>query len=264
VVSGDAFFSDDGSGLFTATDYTRGPWSSEHQHAGPPAALLARAIEATLPEELAMQVVRLTIEILRPVPIATLAVATETSHPGRRVRFVEATLTDETSGKVCLRARALAIRVADLPVPPVADTGTSPLPPAQARAFEFPFFAEGNGYHRAMETRIARGEWSKGPVAAWMRMRVALVAGEAPSPLQRVVAAADSGNGVSVTLDLERFTFMNPDLTVYLHRMPVGEWVCLDAATTPEQTGIGLADTRLHDADGPIGRSDQALIIQQR
>jgi hypothetical protein len=58
----------------------------------------------------------------------------------------------------------------------------------------------------------------------WMRMRHPLLAGEQPSRLQRVLIAADSGNGVSATLDYRSYLFVNVDLSVHLHRMPEGEW----------------------------------------
>lgn len=250
---------DDG---FAATELTRGPWSPEHQHAGPPAALIGRAVEAALPDDTPMQVARMTLEILRPVPIAELSVAVETIHAGRKLRLLDAEL--QSGGKTLIRARALAIRTADVPVPPAPDRGEPPVPPDAAAAFQFPFFTGDAGYHTAMEVRIARGEFGRGPVAAWMRMRVPLVAGETPSPLQRVLTAADSGNGISLVLDVRRHSFVNPDLTVYLHRYPAGEWVCLDAVTTPQSHGIGLADTRLYDEQGPIGRGVQSLIIQER
>jgi Acyl-CoA thioesterase C-terminal domain len=96
-----------------------------------------------------------------------------------------------------------------------------------------------------------------------MRMRHPLVAGEPPSPLCRVLVAADSGNGVSAALDYQRWRFINPDLTVYLLRPPTGEWVALEAATSAA-AGIGLADTALHDEQGPIGRAAQALFIDRR
>ena len=95
-------------------------------------------------------------------------------------------------------------------------------------------------------------------------MRQPLVVGEQPSPLQRVLTAADSGNGVSVTLDWTRFLFINVDLSVYLERMPVGEWVCLDAVTRPQPNGIGVADTLLLDERGRIGRALQTLLIGER
>ena len=95
-------------------------------------------------------------------------------------------------------------------------------------------------------------------------MRQPLVAGEEPTPLQRVLVAADSGNGVSATLDWARYLFINVDLTVHLIEPPAGEWVCLDAITIPEPNGVGLADTALYDERGPIGRAVQTLLIGER
>jgi hypothetical protein len=96
-----------------------------------------------------------------------------------------------------------------------------------------------------------------------MRMRHPLVPDEPPSPLCRVLVAADSGNGVSAALDYQHWRFINPDLTVYLMRPPTGAWVALEASTTAT-AGIGLADTTLHDEHGPIGRSAQALFVDRR
>jgi hypothetical protein len=90
------------------------------------------------------------------------------------------------------------------------------------------------------------------------------VAGEEPSPLQRVLAAADSGNGASAALDWTKWLFINVDLTVHLHRMPAGEWVCLDAITIAEPEGIGIADTAIYDEQGPIGRTVQTLLVAKR
>ena len=88
------------------------------------------------------------------------------------------------------------------------------------------------GYHRAIEWRLAKGTWGRGPVAAWLRPRVPLVAGETPTPLECLVTAADSASGVAVVVDPARTTFVNGDLTIALHRAPAGEWICLDAAAT--------------------------------
>jgi hypothetical protein len=116
-----------------------------------------------------------------------------------------------------------------------------------------------------MEYRFIRGSFTElGPATVWMRMGVPLLPGEEPSALQRVLVAADSGNGVSVTLDWSRYLFINVDLTVHLHRMPAGEWICLDAETFPEPSGIGMADTRLLDQEGQIGRAVQTLLVAQR
>jgi len=111
---------------------------------------------------------------------------------------------------------------------------------------------------------VRGGFIEQGPAIAWLRMRHALVAGEPIAPLARVLIAADSGNGVSSALDYRHFIFINPDLTVNLHRYPEGEWVCLEAETTVSRRGVGLAVSALHDLRGPIGRASQSLLIGER
>jgi hypothetical protein len=115
-----------------------------------------------------------------------------------------------------------------------------------------------------MEIRRAFGEFGSGHMAVWFRMSCAIVEGEAPTPLQRLAAAADSGNGVSVALDLRHYTFVNPDLTIALLRPPVGEWFALDARTLTSGQGSAIADTQLWDERGVVGRSVQTLLVEKR
>jgi hypothetical protein len=121
------------------------------------------------------------------------------------------------------------------------------------------------GYHRAMEWRLAKGTWGRGPVAMWLRLRTAVVAGEnPPPPLECLVAATDSASSVAIPIDLTRATFVNCDLTIMLHRAPLGEWMCLDAATTAEAHGIGLTRAWLWDTTGLVGHSLQTLFLEPR
>src|SRR5438132_842235 len=90
-----------------------------------------------------------------------------------------------------------------------------------------------------------------GPGTAWLRLRVPVVDDETPSPLMRVLAAADFGNGISMAVGFDRYLFINTDLTVYLHCLPTGEWICLDTATTLQRSGTGLAESALYDVHGP-------------
>jgi hypothetical protein len=258
-----AFYRRDGD-RFIPTELTRGPWDAEAQHAGPPAALLGRAIEG-LASDGARHVGRITLDILRSVPIAPLEVSAELVRPGRSVELCAATLSDE-SGPL-IRASAWRLRAAELefPRPPLSPREPPPpKPPEESR--EGRFFPTGApGYHTAMDYRFAEGAFLElGPAVAWLRMRVPLIAGEEPTPLQRLLVAADSGNGVSATLDFGRFVFINVDLSVHLHRLPVGEWICLDAVTLPEPNGMGLSDTLLWDERGRVGRATQTLLIGER
>jgi hypothetical protein len=257
----EAFFTDEGDGRFAATALTRGPWSPDHQHAGPPTALLGRCLEAAHGREGA-RIARLTVEILRPVPIGTLDVETQVVRGGRSIELLGAVARCE--GQEILRASAWQLRTEPIPLaepPPAVDRpGPEGLPPGS--------FFEGAmelGYHTGMAFRFAAGSFAEpGPAAVWMRMEVPLLAGEAPSPLVRVLAAADSGNGVSAVADPRDVLFVNTDLTVSLHRPPAGEWVLIDARTVVEPDGTGQALSRLADVEGTIGTAIQTLFVAPR
>ncbi|TMK59186.1 MAG: thioesterase family protein [Actinobacteria bacterium] len=260
----DAFYEPDGD-LFRATELTRGPWDPGAQHAGPPAALLGFAIER-LPEADEFQVGRVTFEILRSVPIGPVRVEAQVARPGKRVQMFEAALSD-AEGEVLMRARGWRLRKARLDLPGEALLASQPpAPPEEGRASDFFPTEQEHGYHSAMEVRfVAGGFLEPGPATAWLRMRQPLVAGEEPTPLQRLLVAADVGNGISAALDFRRFLFINVDLTVHLERMPKGEWIGVDAATLPRPNGIGTAESTLFDVDnGRVGRALQTLLISER
>ena len=106
----------------------------------------------------------------------------------------------------------------------------------------------------AMEIRFAHGAFADvGPAFAWFRLRVPLVAGEQPSPLQRLAAAGDFGNGIATAVSWATHVFINPDLTLYVERLPRGEWVGLDAVTRVGDAGIGVSDSALYDEHGRVG-----------
>ena len=249
---------------FVPGTHTRGPWDPRHQHGGAPAALLARAVEQV---ETAgpMQVARLTYELLRPVPIEPLQLSTSVIRPGKKVQLVQASLHHDDVEVV--RLTALRIRVADLPVPEgLLDPPPAPGPEA-GRETHFPGRTgeEVSFFGSAIEARAVQGGFdAPGPAVVWFRLRVPVVAGEEPSPLVRVAAASDFGNGISWVLPPDRFVFINPELTVHLSRPPDGEWVCLQSTTVPGPSGVGLAESALYDQRGRIGRAVQALLLDAR
>jgi acyl-CoA thioesterase len=256
----EALFDRDGE-RYVATELSLGPWAPDALHGGPVAALLATAI-ADMPEGEGMQVVRITLELLRPVPRAPLDLTARLLRPGKKVQLREASLSQ--GGKDVARATGLLIRIGDVPLP--ADRPEPPEtmePPEQGTpTARLSSLRDFHGFHSvATEHRWVRGQSTpRGPSADWIRLKVPVLAGEAPSPLARACAAADFGNGISSVLTND-FTYINPDLTVYLHRYPRGEWVCLDSVSRVESTGIGLAESGLFDRDGRIGRAVQSLIV---
>jgi hypothetical protein len=259
----DSFYKRIGDAEYLATELTRGPWDPGAQHAGPPSALLGHEIEAMEGSE-AFQVGRVVFEILRPVPIGEVRVETRVLRPGRKVRLVEATLSGEAGD--LMRATVWQLRTTEVELPEEAiDTAPAPAGPEEGWVPEFFPTGQDAGYHTAMELKAVAGAFLEpGPATFWLRMRQPLVAGEEPTPLQRALVAADVGNGISAVLDYRSYVFINVDLTVHFERMLEGEWVCVDAVTRPQPTGIGTAESVLFDERGRIGRAAQSLLIEPR
>lgn len=203
----------------------------------------------------------MAVEILGPVPVGEVTVASRVARSGRSVELVEAELS--AGGKVAVRARAWRVRLADLDLPAIVAPPTQ-APPMPADGSDYTGDWPG-GFLKMLQMRFVVGGWDEpGPATAWARQRVPLVDGEEPSGLQRLMVVADCGNGVSSALPIEDWVFINPDLTVHLSRYPAGEWLCLEATTTADRRGFGVAVSTLYDADGRVGHGAQSLFIDKR
>jgi hypothetical protein len=252
------------NGSYQASELTRGPWNPAHQHAGPPCALAAESILRTAEAHGFTHLARFTANLYRPIPIGTLEVVVEADYTGRNVGHFRAYLN--AAGKEVARFTAVAQREADVEFPAAP---ADPLPRAprswdESRPIRFPSSDGSLGYADLMETRVAEGTFFRGPCAVWFRLRYPIVEGQDPHAIARVTVAADSANGISGVLDFSRYLFMNNDLTINLIRQPRGEWICVDAQTSVGDTGCGLAEARLFDEVGLIGRSTQTLLIRER
>jgi hypothetical protein len=244
-------------GRFTPSELTRGPWDPGAQHAGPPSALIGRALERCEPRE-GMRIGRVAIDILGPVPLAPLTVEASVVRPGRSVELLAATLAGPDGD--LMRASAWRVLAGDLSV----DNGDPP-PIGPEHGGPSDFFPTGMdvGYHTAMEYSFIEGGFlAPGPATVWMRQRGPLVEGEQPTPLERLLVVADVGNGVSAVLDWREHLFINTELTVHLLRPPEGEWIGVDAITRVD--GVGLAESVLYDERGRVGRGAQTLLVRPR
>ena len=261
----DAAYAAVDDGHYHASALTRGPWHPDHQHAGPPIALVCRAFEQAAAAHGLTHLGRLTANLFRPVPLGALRVVVQADQLGRNAGHFSAGL--HCGDKVLGRFTALLQRETPLSLP--SGLAGHPLPqllpsPDDATFERLPFSGKQTGYGDLVETRVARGTLFGGPSAVWFRMRHPLLRGEVPSGNQRVAVGADSGNGVSAVLDFRRYTFVNADLTIHLLRQPQGEWIGLDARTLLSDNGCGLAESALYDAQGLVGRATQSLLVRPR
>jgi hypothetical protein len=256
----ESIFEPAGTDLYVPTEAALGPWTEQGLHGGPPAMLLAREIERFQSDK-DMFVTRLTVELLRPVGRTRLAVRCRLVRPGRKVQLVEASLWNEELEVA--RATALCLRRADVEVPETDEPPPHPLPES-AGGWKAPY-RTGPAYHSlGVEIRTSPDAQADAPPGwGWVRLKLPLVPDEEPTELVRACAAADFPNGISYLVDPRRISYINPDVTLYLHRLPVGEWVLVDASSWLRSQGTGVAEGALYDQQGRFGRSMQALLVER-
>ena len=241
------------------TDLCRGPWDPDACHAGPPTGMLARAAERLVPGQ---RLARITVDLIRPVPHAGFRVTGEVTRTGRTVSTTQLALVG-ADGRVAVTARGLhmapqppaALPTATADTPELADAAPGEFPIRRGR-HDLPMFAE------AVEMRYPAGDdHLPGPTTAWMRT-VPLLPDEVVSGFARICPLADCGNAISRNAEPGGVAFMNTDLTVVLHREPVGEWFGMQSVSRWEPDGFGMSDSLLFDDRGPVGRALQTLIVQ--
>lgn len=244
-----------------ATPWAAGPWDPGLMHGGAPSALIAWAAER-VETPAPMRIARLTIDLLRPVPVAELGVETEVLRQGRKIQLVRVRLT--AGGVEVTRGTVLKVRSADLPLP---GDFLPPLDEAAPEACASEPMASGtpNNFGGNFEMRRVRGGFGHhGPAANWFRQHRPTILGHATSPAMRAASVADFSNGISSVLPFEAWTFINGDLTVSFARLPRGEWILSNAVSWLSPDGAGLAMTRLADVDGYFGVAQQSLVVERR
>ena len=255
-----ALFVRDGE-RFVATPLGRGPWSPNALHGGPPSALLAHLLARHDPGP-ASFVARLTVELLRPVPIAALQAVARTIRPGKKVQWLEGMLLAD--GVEVARATALRLRVEDVDVADAVSPPVPAPPPVSAGAppaIEF-VDREHVGYWSANDIRLVRGGFGvAGRATAWLRLKCPVVEGEPVAPFERVAAAADFGSGIGNPLTFVTASAINPEVSIHTFRHPQGEWVGMESGAWAAAHGVGLAETTLHDEHGLLGRAAQTLLV---
>lgn len=254
----EAFFHEEGNWLI-GNETSRGPWSADACHAGPVTGTIARAMERAAPDR---QLTRLTVSFFRPVPIAGFRVEAEIQREGRSATIVSVTLRT-ADDRVCATGTSLHLETyPEHPLP----TASIPHPDfAQAIPGRFPVERGMHGlpfFGAAVEVARPPGETdSAGPSTLWMRTP-RIVAGEEPSPFQRLCPIADCGNGISRNAGFGEATFINPDLTIIAYRLPESDWLASQAISFWEPNGIGMSQATLFDTRGALGSALQTLIIR--
>ena len=221
--------------------HARGPWDERAQHGGAAGALTAHLAEAELPEP-GWQLSRMSMELIKAVPVAPLT-SRIVVHAGCSTTRLTIDLLFQDF--VVARAHALLIRGQsfELPqgVPGWSPDAMLPGPEECSEPVVIPWMPTGvSSYNTAVEHRLAHGDPTRpGPGAAWFRLRVPVIEGVPTSPFMLAAAVADSGSGISWVLPTDKYLFVNADLSLHIHRPPVGEWIGMASEAQLDGGGTG-------------------------
>jgi hypothetical protein len=243
---------------FVGNDAARGPWSEDACHAGPVTGIIARSLEQRVTDK---QLFRLTVELLRPVPMSGFRIETEFRKQGRMITTAAATVIDQ-KGAVIATASSLHAQILNVGVMPTVkiecpkfDESEPGDFPVKETKHQLPFFSSG------IEVRYPKGQTGDpGPTTVWMKT-LPLLEDEMVTPFQRLCPLADCGNGISRNMEVTEANFLNPDITIIMHRPPVSDWLASEARSFWEPNGLGMAEATLFDMEGPIGAALQTLLV---
>lgn len=230
------------------------PWNPAHQNGAAVSALLAHYVNiqtAAVP----MQLCRLSIDILRPVPMTELEVVCETLREGTRVQLVEASLW--SSGIKCAQAQGLKSRIAETPEAPLPEFKRVELKDAPDRPLD-----RRNRDNSPLEFRIVEGGLlQSGPGKAWARARLNLSNDTPADPITTAAMLADTGSGVGAVFDSREWSFANMDVCLHFIRLPIDSWQYLESETQSSGLGQAIVSTRLYDQAGLFAHAHQTLFV---
>ena len=247
------------------TPYTAGPWNPDHQHGGAVSALVAYAVDR-MPSPVPMRVARFSLDMFRSVPLTPLRVETRVTRGGRRIQGLETTIFDGDTPVT--RATALRVRtteeLAELEASIDSEPDLGP-PPEVVPGFEMRSgFGPIPPFVQACDLVPGHAAKCGEPSFTWARLRARVVAGEETNPIVRLAAVVDFASGTGNAMDYERYTSINPDLSVHVVREPRSDWIGLRGKTMRAADGIGLSSAAINDAEGVIGRASATLLLDRR
>ena len=248
--------------LFRATEQAGGPWSPDMLQGSATTALMTREVER-LANASGFAVRRLTFDLWRPAGLRAFSLATDMLRDGRKAKTLQVRLMDgETEIGRC--TALLTAQGSESPVDPFGSAAAADASPESGTPP--PGFAQRwSKYFQNVSVRLIEGALEKpGPAAAWMRLDVPMVEGEANTPLLQAVQAADFSSGVAQIVDMRQWTFINPEISLYFFRQPVGEWILIRSRTRVGDAGAGLTMATLSDHRGPFAEVMQAMTFERR
>ncbi len=256
----DAFLRREGD-TFVPNPVCRGPWDPKSLHGRVIAGLLGAEIERHFGDP-AFQFTRLTVDLWRLPDFTPIEVTTRLVRAGGRLKVADAECFAD--GQSIGRASGVLLRRGE---PPEGEIWSPPpwdVPRPEEMAPQPRPSIVSSDWEPMWDMRSIGPQWNTAvQKRAWIREVRSLIEGEELTPFQRVALAADytSPQANSGTAGLG---YINTDITVYIHRLPIGEWLGFETLAHHGAAGVGVGECMLYDEQGAIGRSITAALAQRR
>jgi len=250
------FFTRDGARLIP-NECALGPWTAGSLHGRVVIGLLAAEIERQHGDADYMPA-RLTVDLYRAPGMAPIEVVTRRVRDGHRIRVVDAELFSE--GKSAGRASCQLLRRT---ANPQGSVWTGPV-------WEVPL-PEDTPEPDDMGAKLQSRWWRLKPISgrigevrqrrAWLNEIRLLVGGEPLTPFARVAAGVDYASPLANAGD-QGLGYINSDVTLYLHRLPVGEWIGYESMAHGASEGVAVGHCNVYDVEGRIGWASACALGQ--
>ncbi len=255
-MTNEPFFSRDGD-RFIPNPVSHGPWDPTSLHGRVVVGLLGREIERRHGDP-AFMPARLTVDMYRLPDLSPAEVVTRVVREGRRIKVIDAEFI--SGGKPMARATCQLLRRTQNPDGQVWSPPTWDAPlPADIPAPEDPHGSLG-GMWTVRQISGAMG--TLGTRRLWMSEVRELIGGEPWTPFARVAVGCDFVSPFANAGD-KGLAYINSDVTLYLHRLPVTEWVGYEVVNHGATDGVAIGECFLHDECGPIGSATVAALAQR-
>lgn len=266
--SKDYFFHQDND-VFTPQAAAGSPWSETMQHGGPVNAIITMSVEA-IAEDCGMNVARLTIDILKPVPMKSVKIKSRFIRKGGKMAVVDTFLTLEGSDEPVASGRAVLLK-AQSGQNPVFDV-LAPLPESRETIAKEPWIPKemATGLPPGLHNLIRfHPSTNKERPIFWVNGDADMLQNRPMTSLEQCTTTADMTTVLAARMRVLQegvaspaaMALMNTNTTIHFSRLPVGEWFGFTDQFIQVSDGYGLAECAIYDEQGCIGRVVQNLIV---
>lgn len=252
IAAGACYFRRDGE-RFVPTPLACSPWDARNIAGGPISALLASGAEDAELDK-TFEVARFQVDIFGKVPHQPLTLTSDVLRDGLQTKLHRITMLAD--GKPVAQAHILRVRRLETPVVEVDST----YPPAEtvAEVYAPPEHRLGG----TLALRLVSGDPGlPGRTVAWLGLNGTVIEGRPPSRFVKACYFGDFGSGFGNATDAGEWSYANIDITIQFLRMPVSDWLLIDAQTQMAGNGHGTARSVFADANGIYARGFQTVFV---